>query len=148
MIYEQLLPVKHTPKGKVKRALQIIAVLHFLGAIVLGICLAFVHWKLIFVGLLPFAIGLIWGNIACTFAFDYRYVCNDGVLTVYRANIYGKYRLKLIATVIDMVKVNEGKAILLTEYKERYYFSFKGKIYAISPDDYMMSLIEHGVNNE
>lgn len=148
MTYEQLLPVKHTPKGKLKRALQIIAVLHFLGAIVLGICLAIIHWKLLFVGLLPFAIGLIWGNIACTFAFDYRYIYNDGVLTIYRANIYGKYRLKLIATVTDMVKVDEGKAILLTEYKERYYFSLKGKIYAISPDDYMTSLIEHGVNNE
>ncbi len=148
MIYEQLLPVKHTPKGKLKRALQIIGVFHYLIAIMLAVCLAFIHWKLLFVGLVPFVIGLVWGNIACLFAFDYKYIYNDGVLTVYRTNTYGKYKLKLIVAVSDMIKVDESKAILLTEYKERYYFSINGVNYAISPDNFMLSLIEHGVNNE
>lgn len=142
MIYEQILSSRGTPKAKIKRAFQILGLLHFIFGITFFVIALFIHWKLALYTLVLFAIGLIWGNLSYLFTADYKYVYKDGVFSAYKSNSHNKFVL-VLQTPLSKVKKSQCKnAKKLTNRDKSITVEVEGKSYEITPDNYMLSLIE------
>lgn len=144
MIYEQLLPSKGTKLEKVKRLFQIIGFIHFFFGFVIFIFLVFIHWKFALVPLGWGLLGFAWGSVAYLFSFDYKYEYKNGEFKVFRLNAYNKYVLKLSCKESEIEFVSQTKCKVLTNIKTREFIKVGDMIFAISPDDYMLSLLKNG----
>lgn len=144
MIYEQILPSKGTKSGKVKRLFQIIGFLHFFFGFVFALFLVFIYWKFALIPLFLGLLGFAWGSVAYLISFDFKYIYKDGIFAVYRLNSYNKYVRKLEFETKDVEFVGETKCKVYTNQKNRIYLKADGNIFAISPDDYMLSLLKNG----
>lgn len=144
MIYEQLLDSIGTRGARLKRAFQIIGFLHFFLGFVFSLFLVFIFWKL---ALIPFSFGLLgfaWGSVSYLFSSDFKYVFKEGKFEVSRLNSNRKYKLKLECDSRSIRFVEKASCIVLTNQKDRIYIEVDGVVFAISPDDYMLSLLKNG----
>lgn len=148
MIYEQILSAKGTTLEKVKRGFQIVGLIHFLTAFIAFMFLIFIYWKWALLTLIWFSLGFVYGSVAYCFSFDYKYFYKNGEFTVYKLNAYNKYIKKLSITVNVLQIVEKQKAISLTNINNKIYIKCNNMVYAISPDDYMLSLIKSGAKEE
>lgn len=79
------------------------------------------------------------------FAHDFKYLFKDGKFEVFRLKSNRKYTPELECELQNVVFVEKKKCKVLTNLKERVYIEVNGVVFAISPDDYMLSLLKNGI---
>lgn len=141
--YEFSLPNTNVGQRAAKRVFLLIAAFHFvtgLGLMILALC---IYWRFVFLPLIWFLMGFVYGNIAYLFVTDYRYVYDHGVFTVLRHRRFGRYRPVVSAPVGEMSDSGLfAKTKQCTNSPQNYTFVYENVQYIVTIDDYMLSLLK------
>lgn len=146
--YEYLLPNQNHGLIMLKRAFLLMAAFNFVTGLAAGIVAAIINWVFVFVPLVWFLLGFVYGNIAYLFVTDYKYVYDNGTFAIYKHRKYGKYRLVMQAAVADLDWdiATYSKQKQCTNTAATTKFVCQDVLYFVTVDDYMQSILKGEIN--
>ena len=141
--YEYLLPNTNMGLKMLKRAFLLLGVFNFATGIAGIIVAVIIYWVFVFIPLVWFLLGFVYGNIAYLFVTDYKYVYDNGTFAIYKHRRFGKYRLVVKAEVsaLDWECAAYDKQKQCTNTAATTRFVLDGVLYIVTLDDYMQSII-------
>lgn len=146
--YEYLLPNTNAGLRGLKRAFLLLAAFNFLTGLAGCIVALVIHWVFVFIPLVWFLLGFVYGNIAYLFVTDYKYTYDNGSFAVYKHRKYGKYRLVVCAPIgeLDWDATTYTKQKMCTNTSSNAKFVYHDVLYVVTVDDYMLSIIKGEIN--
>jgi|GEM_PF-3630381 len=140
--YQQILKDEYSLGARVKRAFQIVGLIHFLIALMLTVYFAIIFWVLLIIPLVVFLVGIIWGWLSYLFSTDYKYEYDNGILTIFYKNSYGNYKEIIKGNAIILKDQTFYKGVKsLTNLKNGVIISIDGQVVKISPNTYLETLL-------
>lgn len=146
--YEFSLPNTNVGLRSLKRAFLVLAAFNFITGAVFIVMAACVNWRFVFLPLAWFLLGFVYGNVAYVFVTDYKYIYDNGVLTIYKHRKYGNYRPVVAVPIADIewdVAAYTRKKVC-TNCPANLSFVYRDVLYTITVDDYMTSLVKGETN--
>ena len=146
--YEYLLPNSNDALRRIKRLFLMLAMFHFVSGSVVAIVMLTIYWVFAIIPAVWFLMGIVYGNIAYIFVTDYKYVYDNGRLSIYKHRKYGKYRkvIDMDVNEIDWGCVGYGKQKNCTNCPSTTKFVYRDVLYVITVDEYMQSLLKGEIN--
>jgi len=146
--YEQLLPNENAGLKGLKRAFLLLAAFNFLTGLAGIIIALIIHWAFVFIPLVWFLLGFVYGNIAYLFVTDYKYIYDNGAFAIYKHRKYGKYRMVINAPIgeLDWDESAHIKQKTCTNTTSNAKFVYQDVLYIVTLDDYMQSLMKGEIN--
>ena len=146
--YEYLLPNTNAGLKGLKRAFLLLAAFNFLTGLAGMIVALIIHWVFVFIPLVWFLLGFVYGNIAYIFVTDYKYIYDNGTFSIYKHRKYGKFRLVINAPLgdLDWDAMVYSKQKISTNSTSNAKFVYDDVLYVITVDDYMLSLLKGEIN--
>ena len=146
--YEYLLPNTNAGLRGLKRAFLLLAAFNFLTGLAGMIVALIIHWVFVFIPLVWFLLGFVYGNIAYIFVTDYKYIYENGKFAIFKHRKYGNYRPVINAPIeeLDWDLVAYNKQKVCTNTTSNAKFVYQDVLYVVTVDDYMLSLLKGEIN--
>lgn len=141
--YTFLLLDANRARSLAKRFFLWLGISHYVFGFVFMVLGALINWRFVILPAAWFLLGFLHGNIAYLFVTDYRYVYDNGTLTVLKRRRYGGFR-PVLQVPLDGVQWQKkaDKTVTLTNCQPTIRFVYNNVLYQITCDLYMASLIK------